>query len=421
MADTLRTIVQRLTLAGAVSSPTNMTASSGSTTTFASTTATFDKTSSTAYQGRVLWVTYDGGAAGAAPEGEARVVSTFSGSTLTVPAFSAAIASTDLASLLPPGWGKDMVLDAVNDTIRTCALPRYVAASLLADGDMETSGTSLWSTTGGGTLSKVTTAALVWSGKQSLQISVTADGHGAASASVPVQDEQIFVSVVLQLSASSKEAEVKLYDVTNATAIETRTVTAAGWTEVRFSASTPAGCENVEVHVNSNSTGTWAIYVDYVSILGSKHGLLTPPASITDVARIEGIYYPEWSQSGQDDDCYVPESGKFVPWRNGTEWRDYDGIVPQRMWVDPGVYPLFWMFRATETALSAMTDTTVFPLEVLIEGALANIYMRIYNRFDDMKDLDRAQRASRRFAAGLGELGLAQPIQRMSVQRRVAG
>jgi hypothetical protein len=77
------------------------------------------------------------------------------------------------------------------------------------------------------------------------------------------------------------------------------------------------------------------------------------------------------------------------------------------------------MFREADTALSAMADTTVFPLEALVSGALSEVYKRLYNRFDDPLDKQRGMESARAFKAALDELGISQPIIRASVQKRV--
>lgn len=416
---TLKDIVNRLVQAGATSSPTLLTASSGSTTTFASTTATFDKTSSTAYAGRVLWVTFDAGGANAAPENEARAVTSHAVQTITIPAFSVAPASGDTAVLLPPGWAKDMVLDAINDTIRKAALPRYLPLTLCPDGDMESSGDTNWAAVGSGTGTKASTAADTLL-KNHLAIGGTSDGDGQRSDPINVfEGETLFVDVAIRCDTGTAQVELWNADtsaVISGTQYETNE---EGFARISFHYAVDTGVERIAVQITQDGATALTAKLGWVSVLSNRRTLYDLPSSVGDTARVESFMYLRRGGQVADDGFFLWERG-LEPWQ-GSFLRDYQAANSQRIQVHTMSYdgPLFMFFRATESALTTMASQTVFPIEPLIQGALAGIYDRIYNRFDDPADKRRAQEHSRAFAAHLRELELVQPIVRTFAQRRI--
>jgi hypothetical protein len=419
MAATLKQIIERLVNAGATTSPTTLTASSGSTTTFADTSATFDKTSTTAYQGRVLWVTANANSAGNAPENQARAVSTFTTATnlLTIPAFSSAIEASDTAVLLPPGWGKDMTLDSINDAIRTVALPRYLPATYVSDGDMEVSTTSSWTDIGSPTKTKDTGQVLT--GRRSLKLVTTVITTGASTVINEVTPGTPFLfATTVYVSAGSVQAQV--YDSTNGATICTLDFDELNsWAEGRIQGTIPETCWTVLIrYVCTTASSTW--YVDNSIFLPTDRDIYDFYVGTTDLdpARIENFYCQREGQ-GSDTNTFAAFASRLQPIRFEMQIRDYKGVIPFRVQLGRISEPIWYMFREADTALSAMADTTVFPLEALVSGALSEVYKRLYNRFDDPLDKQRGMESARAFKAALDELGISQPIIRASVQKRV--
>ena len=429
--NTYRTILSRLNARLATTEPsTEITLTTGGTTTFAATGATLGKSGTLGYTGMHAVCVFDAGGAGAAPELQDRIIVSNSSTTWTVtPAFTTT-ASSDIMLILQGGLTEPMVREATNDIIRNLPLPRYVAASLLPDGDMElTYSTNNWTDVASATTgTKTTTAGQVFTGTSAFRLQPTASGDGVRSTAglIPCETgEQFYVSVVLRMETPSQTCSVSLYDHTNSAVIGTaRSVTGAGWIEVRFQDSAPSTCESIGVEILSTSAGTGDIYIDYVQILSDQRMSLTPPASIVDTALIEGVFSPRWTDNGQDADTYIPQGFDLDQVRSGDSWRDYAASVSHRVEVGrTWGYPLFWSFRATDTVVSAMTSTVVAPLEPLVEAILSRCRLRMFEASADpdtsgkMAALSVA--AARTAYALERSLGIGEPINPVEPQRRV--
>lgn len=430
MSTTLEQFVQRLaSVVGAGEEPINFSATGGSTTTIASTSAIFAKTAATAYTGRdaVITDTTDD----AAPEGEARPVTSFSGTTLTVgTAYSATLTSGDDVTLLPGGLHLPDFLEAINDILRNLPLPRYLPVTDLTDGDMETSGVTSWTdAVGTPTQTKETTAALVLTGTQSLKLVTTTVDHAVTSVSRPVTEgEQRLMWAPIKVTAGSLRLSV--YDVTNSVEIEGETIDEEAWTVPVIQYTVPSGCQNVAARLVAKTASTTA-YVDHVGSVSCEVELLDTPSQITDTALIEGVDFLPLGFPSEANNSYLwgedPE-----PWATRDELRDYRALTQMRFSIrKPSIYPLFWRFRATNTALSAMSDVAYIDddlLEAALPGMASVLFAKLAIANEHNGNTQQAARYkgwseenARTYRTMLDSLGLAEPIiQKPSQPRRVA-
>jgi len=363
--------------------PISMTLTGGSTTTAVCSTYAGPTTTS-AYRddGRQLFVSNASGHV--APEGTFAWVTSggyapATGTWTIAPALTA-LASGMTAIMFADGLTYDDYFAAYNRVISAHYWPRYAAMSLLTDGDMETSGVTGWTAIAGATRTKTTTAGQVYTGTTALSVAMSASGDGVQSASVPVVPgyETVYVSVLGLLSNAAKSFTVELYDVTNSATIGTAvTVNGSDWTEVRFSQTPPATCENVAVRVKSSATSTFSVYVDYVQILTTGNQLLPLPSQVTHAQDVQGVWYPQESFS-IGNYLYKPpllslEDSVYVP------LKDYAAVVPMRAQIArPNNMPLFWRFRQKDSELSATTitalaQTTFADVDAIVYGTAAEL------------------------------------------------
>lgn len=430
MSNTLKTVFNRVVdycFPNIV--PRQFTISSGaSATAHISTTAEYNKTSATGYDGLMMTCTANANSAGNAPEGESRLVTNWASSTktFTTEAFSANVETSDTMTLCP--LPKSDILEAINDIIRPTNLPRYSVLSLCNDANMEDASadvTTDWPDADGTpTQTKETT--IVLTGKQSLKIVTTTVDHSVRSLSIPVTEQrQVLISCPVKCTAGS--LRVQLYDVTNSAEIEGATTDEEVWTEVRFTANIPADCQNVQIRFISKTASTTA-YVDWAGFYPQQSEIYVPPSMVTDASFIEGVFYLPQGYTAEENFTYTAFDRIMEPWPYHGNLKDYAGVNPQRIEITRACHaPLFLKYRAPDTALSTMASTTIFPLEELVAGASASILQKLAVIADKRGDaiqsgrLDaRARVANRTYRLFLDSLSLAQPIQRTSTQRRVS-
>ncbi len=392
---------------------------------FEATTAAWTSGSVNDYDGVYIYILYDAGAAGGAPEGElVRVTSggfTIADGTFAVsPEFTVAPTTGDIGLFLY-GLHVDELIDGINDIQRTLTLPRYLIASAINDGDMEGASadvTTDWpDVTGTPTQTKDTTEVLT--GTQSLKVVTTVLDTSVGSKSLPVtEDESLLLSVPVKCTAGS--LRVQLYDATSGAEIEGATVDEEAWTEVRFTESVPDDCQNVQVRFIAKTAATTA-YVDSVSLLPTSRGLLSLPSQLADATDLLDVMYLPAGLASEADYSYVALSKELVHWPWDGHLRDMEGVTSHRTSVGtPISHPLFLKFRSAGTALSALTSTTYAPEELVVTGALSilNGKLGILNR--DGGRLEKADRQRKAYHSMLDGLGLARPTPTRPAQRRVS-
>ena len=394
--------------------PVQFTATGGGTTSVASTSAQWNKTAATAYNGYYATVLTDAGGAAAAPEGESKLISAYvtATNTLTTGTFSAAVASGDTILLSP--LPQAAMTEAINDVIRNLPLPRYLPVTLITDGDMEATGTTSWAdVTGAPTQTKETT--IVLTGTQSLKLVHTVVDTSVGSVAVPVtENEQITVWAPVKCTAGS--LQVQVWDATNSVEIESATVDEEAWTLVWFQNLTvPANCQNITIRL-VNKTAATTTYVDHVGFLRSRWQdvLYDLPSQITDATLLDGISYLNPTQNSEAEFAYIWD-GDFEPLGAPDIKRDYRGVNSNRVEIPWSARPLFYEFRATNTALSAMADVFYGSsdlLEAVVEGTAAGCFRKLQME-------GKAQQHKMIYKGLLRSLGIGDTETQYVPQRRV--
>ena len=394
----------------------------GTTTTFTIGDAVFSSGDANAYDGVFVYVAELVGSGPAIGEVSRVTRGGYAASTgvFTVsPAFTAAVQSgTDLQ--FHYGVRPDEILQAVNRTQNGLFLPAYLPLSLADDGNMEDDNVTSWAAVGTPTTRvKTTTVGQVYTGIRALSLATDATAEGATSNNIDVtEDENLLISVALSVPTGS--FQVVLYNVTAAANIRTvDTIDEPAWTEVRFTEPVPDNCEQVAIRILSD-TATSTGYVGWVSVLSQDRRVYPVPGEIADATDIEHppIWYLPVGSASEDTDSYMLSSFMLEAHPGGRILQDYRGSVSQRVEVGRVSAPLFLKFRRGLPDLSADTDTTEAPSDLVVEGALADLTANLGERTKDASLLSAAASHKRNYLRLLDQYGLGKPLVRIRSQHR---
>jgi hypothetical protein len=317
-------------------------------------------------------------------------------------------------------------LEAINNVTRTLYLPRFLPLSIIGDGDMELSDTSAYTAVGSPTLTKSTSFTLL--GKYALKIVTTSTNEGAYGFQSATEGMPMHLSVPVTCTAGSLKVEA--YDGTNSATIDSVTVDQSIYTQVRFDFTVPDNCEELRVRLLSQ-TATTTAYVDHVSVWTDNDviDLSTSQAlGPLDGHDIMGIYTQRTGFPSEANRSYEAwtQCLQQVAITGGTS--DYYAGIPH--WITTGrlTNAPFIEFRDKGTDFTSLAATTsevsYVPIEIIVEGALAELKERLRNRTRSrtQKDTYNAEMHEHRraYRGMLEALDLAKPVVQYMPARRVS-
>lgn len=277
------------------------------------------------------------------------------------------------AGLTPNVWSLRDNNAIVDNALREC---RYLCRSpitLVTDGDMETSGTSNW-TSSNATIAKSTTD-VVTDGTQSLVVTNTAANGYAQSASVAVRPSagmRVFVDYRCTTTTKST-ATLIAWDVTNGASIYSSTGVDSGVSMapsgIAFSFAVPATCYQVAFRLQG-SESTAVIAWDDLIVMDDSAQRYTAPSWITD--RTQSI---EWLlRSGSR-----PRAYKWNPAGWALDLEEYPTAVTTFIVnLPPGIVqsPVYAFGEQSYGPMSATADstTTAISLEWAMYATAAYAY-----------------------------------------------
>lgn len=276
----------------------------------------------------------------------------------------------------------DYAEDRINDILGNLETGYLIPLSIIVDGDMEDDPATNFAVGGTETLANDTT--YVRRGRQSLKVTAGADDDYAKSTSATYLpgDTQVLCATDCYITAGDS-AKIILYDETNSADIETAESDESGWVHLEFLATTPTTSEEVSLRLEAQTNGD-VIYFDYAVLLPTSQAILTPPGEVEyahDFGRL--FYFPHGDglAGSTNDNAYVVDQQPARHWSSYSLQRDDTGVLPTRLEVHktPVTRPLFIEGDVDFAALSADTDTTVAPADLVVQLALADTY-------DDMAD-----------------------------------
>jgi hypothetical protein len=413
--------------------PTKITATGGSTDTILEDTVNaFSTGDDSAFDGNWwAYITTDAGGSNAAPEGEFGRIASFDysagqwtlGSTLT-----AAIAAGDTAVLLQDH--PDDIIESINDVQRSVYLPRYMPLSLTSDPNMDDSGTGGYTDVSTpSTSAKVSTQAHILTGTQSYHVVTDGLSEGIQTESVIKGAGNVdswgtgqFIASAIFLPTAGAIYILQLYDETNSEVAEQISWTASDlnrWVEAAWEPQAPANSGEVSLRlISSLSAGTF--YVNSMSLLHSE--VQTYKVPINDASHINRIVrFPRVNT--EDSDMYIPLASKPEPWPELDTLRDYEGVQSHRVSIRRPQEPLWVEYMGTGSTLSATTDTSDVPLEIMVEGVQAFMWGKRAKRTRNRALRDEYQQnfiqSTRVFDQLLLDRGLGKPRVKSPAPRKV--
>lgn len=253
---------------------------------------------------------------------------------------------------------------------------REVLTGLVADGNMEDSGTTNWTGTNA-TVTKTTTEANVGRGAQALSVVTTAAAGYAESPSMPVGGSKSYRIFAL-VKATGGTASIVVRDFTNTAAITVSwgnlaSVASASYGDWRFLAgtfTTPATCVNIRLRLQ-NDTITTTSYFDDVCVYPVDAGFLPLPTWVDDPeAQLVDVVLYRYLGTGRDDYVPSPLRPYYGAFGNPTGQTAYRLAVPLGM-----IAPI--AIVAARGLTEPTADSSTVPdryAEALLAGSLYQAY-----------------------------------------------
>jgi len=269
-----------------------------------------------------------------------------------------------------------------------------VPLTLIEDGDMEATGTTSWTGSAGTTLSKVTTAASVFSGKRSMRVQNDSTEDYAESGAIRVfptnGGEMVYLSAVVFADVGT--AELVLWDNTNSAVVGSKVASAEeGWSHIWLHETIPTNCEYVTVRLRGAEASA-DVYWNHVVLYRRRANFMDAPTWLDDQHKLLSLRqarYPHTlataSNGGYDDatsrlfsDWLQPSMFTLDPLHlDSHPYRvNFRKPIPrEELWVH-GKRP----YSDTEP-LGTDPDTTQAPLPLVYAYALDEIASVLTKRF----------------------------------------
>lgn len=205
----------------------------------------------------------------------------------------AAAAQYELSSLHP----RSMFNVFVN-TLRGFLIPDLAPVPGFTDADMEATGTTSYSVSGGGSISKVATAGNVYSGKQSLFFDAGTAGEYVEGPSVAViPNQQYFGSVILRRDASGPFA-FAIWDKTNDAEIESSKRTDHSlerFMSMQRTFKIPATCKEIAYRVYCTGASDDAYINSFHGPHKADDRVLDAPSFLNRTSMLRKVLYADYS------------------------------------------------------------------------------------------------------------------------------
>lgn len=209
----------------------------------------------------------------------------------------------------------NLLLDLLKELPQKVLLP---FSPLLTDGDMETAGVGSWTAGGSATLSKVTTAGNVYSGRQSLRVAAAVAGDYANTPNIPVtRGEMIFVSTVCRADVGT--CSLIITDAASGAFGTAVTHTQENWQRLWRYEAVPSTTEEITVRL-ATVGATDNAFFDHLIVqrCGNRQG--NAPSWLDLNARLRRVRIAHYDGSSSSGTCDA-----------GTRYFD-DSLWPGRDW-----------------------------------------------------------------------------------------
>ena len=269
----------------------------------------------------------------------------------------------------------------INDILAELRYQDILPLTLVADGDMEDTGTvtDKWGNDQNGTPLKDTSYVLF--GRQSLKVTAgAANGYTYPKTNTPVTPGETLI-VWAPAYGDQKGAKLVLYDVTNAAEIESGEHYDEGWGLLYFTCTVPEGCYEVRPHLVTVTNGG-AVYWDHVGILKQAQKVYPSPSWLgreQNLIRVVSFPYGSSLTSANADNAYRLFTRSSDHEHCVASARAERGVVPLRLTLGQAPSdPLFVVGkRKGYPALSADADETEADGTLVKCGAVALAFRRL--------------------------------------------
>jgi len=377
---------------------------------------------------KIIKIATDAGGAGAAPEGEVRYISeggytAATGTFATEVDFTAAVASGDTYEIheIDPGEIDKIIKRKVRDLYMPSLWPLSLLIVQNDANDMEPStiATDYDISVGASTLATETT--IVRNGAQSLKSTNTvANEYFALKALLGVNEGQTLVAAASCYVTSGDDAIFRVWDTTNAAAIDSATSDEVKWMDLIVPFSVPTGCERVDLRMMGVGSDD-VIYWDDIQVWAQNRQVYPLPSWVTRKEQIEGVIAFPQGTAGPGTLQYRPDEWSSYKLSWGVERADIRADNELFIWVDsPGYSRPYVIARRTLPEPTSDTSAIFFEPDLLVEGVLAEVYpilARMSTGEDATRYLRDAREADTNWQAGLRSLGLLDPIERKQSNR----
>lgn len=289
------------------------------------------------------------------------------------------------------------IVPAINRALEWCYAQEVVPLTLVADGDMQASGTSSY-TGSSATLSKDTGAANVFQGRQALKIVTTAQNGYAESTAIPVREgEMVYVAAIGIVSTG--QLTIEIWDQTNSVALATNVIEGEAKPQLLWNR---VGVGQTTKNITIRLIGSSASNTLYISTLWAYRILdrrIYLPAYTNERFKIGALVRARFLTPGGDvspastgnvldafsiDPEEMPQTSYQFLFAN-AEANPY-AVQMNDPWGYLDHYPLMIQVKRPYSdygTLSAGTDSTTAPMHLIKAAAKWQLMLSLQNRIPD--------------------------------------
>ncbi len=273
------------------------------------------------------------------------------------------------------------VRDKLNEILENLRREIWLVLTDVADGDMEATGVTSWTATSS-TRAKQTTGTGVVFGRQALRVTNSGANGLVTSASLFLApNTDVFVAAIVQISSGSGDAVLELYDVTNATVIDSARVDNVfkGNALAAFTASVPATSGAIAVRLKGTSADN-VIDWNCAVVLPVEDKIFAYPSTLEWVEDFsEVMYLPLGNKITINDttNAFNVFEGPFQKWSEATFWQDPTAVTAFRLQLrnHKQIDKLLFVKGLIDyPTLSADADTTNCPDDILVDLTTADLF-----------------------------------------------
>ena len=270
----------------------------------------------------------------------------------------------------------EMLNELINESLDALESTRLIPLTEITDGDMVSAGTGSWGNTSNVIVQK--NATNVRHGDYSLYVQATATPGYVQTNDVFIPEKTgILCSSDVYIPTAGFKARLVLYDVTNSAELDSGTSETLGWSTITFTHNATSSTKRVALRLEAKTTQD-IVYFDHAILLKIGDTEFPFPSSSEWHYNTKKVfYYPTGTGINAGVSSNSFRIGEFGPkfWSHFEVERDEDAVVPYRLTVENKVTtkPLWAAVDVTYPNLSADTDTTVAPIEILIDIIYATL------------------------------------------------